>query len=89
MNDRQQERRVGARPNKEVLTGECRRLGPPRVNHDYLTAASLEIFEALAHIGHRPDAAIRGKRISSEHQKVIGAIHVRDRTQQHVPKTPQ
>ena len=89
MNDRQQERRVGARPNKEVLTGDCRRLGPPWVNHDYLTAASLEIFEALAHIGHRPDAAIRRKRISSEHQKVIGAIHVRDRTQQHVPKTPQ
>ena len=48
-----------------------------------------EVGLVTGDIRHRPDAAIRRKRISSEHQKVIGAIHVRDRTQQHVPKTPQ
>ena len=89
MNHRQQKRRVGTRSNKQMLTRQFSGLGAARIDNNQLAATRFKILQSLTHIRHRPDTAVGGKRVGAQHQKVVGAIHVGDGVQEHVPETPQ
>ena len=89
MNNRQQKRCIRARPDKQVLARHVRGLGATRINNDQLSAPAFQISQSLAHIGHCPDTAIGRQRVGAQHQKVMSAVHVGDRMEEHVAKTPQ
>ena len=89
MNHRQQKRRVGTRSDKQMLARQFSGLGAARIDNNQLAAPAFQIFQSLAHIRHRPDTAIRCQRVGAQHQKVMGAVHIGDGVQEHVPETPQ
>ena len=89
MNHRQQKRRVGTGSNEQMLARQFGSLGAARIDDDQLATAALQILQSLTHIGHRPDTAIGRQGIGTQHQKVVGAVHIGDRVQKHVSETPQ
>ena len=68
VHDRQQKRRVGARSDEVVLTGDLRGLGPSRIDDDHLAAALADGLQPARRIRHRHQTAVRHRRVGADDQ---------------------
>ena len=75
----EQEVRVGAGPDEEVLVGLLRGLRAARVHDDEPAAAGPDRAEPAGDVGHGHQAAVRRERVRAEDEEVVGAVEVRDR----------
>ena len=76
MQDRQQQRRIGAGPDEVVLVGDGGGLGAARVDHHQPTAATAQVAHAVPEVGcghHRP---VGHHRVCAEDQEMIGVVEV-------------
>ncbi len=76
---RQQQVRVGPRPDRDVLGGEPGGLGAAGVHHHHPPAAGDHVLQPTPGVGHRGEGAVGDRRVGPEHQQVLGAVDVGDR----------
>ena len=83
----EQEVRVGARADEEVLVRLLRGLRAARVDDDEPAAARADRAQPSGDVGHRHEAAVRRERVRAEDQQVVGAVEVGDRNGQRARRT--
>ena len=79
VDEREQQQRVGAGADEEVLVGLLGGAGAPRVDDDDLAAAGADRPQPAAHVGRGHQRAVGRQRVGAEHQQVVGAVEVGDR----------
>ncbi len=79
MDHREQQHRVGARPDEQVAIGALRRLGAPRIEDDHAAAAGLDRLEPPPHVRRRHEAAVRRERVRAQADEQIAPLDVRHR----------
>jgi hypothetical protein len=79
---RQEQRGVAARPDRVVLVGQGRGLGPPGIDHDQLAAARADRLQPGLHVGRRHQAAVGHHRVGAQDHQAIGAVEIRHRDRQ-------
>ncbi len=82
----EQQEHVGARPDRQVLVGDLRRLRPSRVDHHEPPAARAQRRNALLESRRAHDRAAGGDRVAADADEQLRAIHVRDRDEELVPE---
>ncbi len=85
----QQQRGIGSGPHRMIVSGQLRCFGSSRIDHHQFAAPPGQGFDALAHVGHGPNAAIGCHGVGPQHQKVIGPVDVGNGEQQLVPEQPK
>ena len=82
----QQQKHVGAGPDKVMrISAECR-FGAPGVDHDYLPVSFLDGFQAVSHVGRGHDTAVGRNGVSAQNNPEISMVNVGDGHQQGVAK---
>ena len=78
---REQQRRIGAGADRDVLVGLARGLGAARIDHHHLAATLAQLAQSPAHVGRGHHAAVRHQRVRADAEEEVGAIDVghRDR----------
>ena len=79
VHDREQEERVGAGPDDEVLVGLLRRLRCGAGRRRRACRRARAAPQPAGQVGRGPEAAVRRERVGAEHQQVVGAVDVGDR----------
>ena len=82
VDEREQQVRVGAGPDRVVLVGGLGGAAAARVDDDELAAARLQRLQPAAHVGRGHQRAVRRERVGAEHQQVLRAVDVGDRDRQ-------
>ena len=84
---REQEERVGGRPDRQVFVGLFRGLRAARVDDHEPAAAGAQRAQSPGHVGRGHQRAVGRERVRAEHQEVVGAVDVgngdRERAAEH------
>ena len=75
----EQEMCVGAGSYEVMLVGDFGCPASPRVDHDHAATALLDRSQASPDIGRGHEAAVRGERVCTEGEQVVGPVDIRHR----------